>query len=110
MSKLERLLDSQQDCVHVLESTKNNLTKLTYEKRTLEKVSNLLETGEQQWELIKSNHEKIKCFENISTVTYSNELKAAKYNMAKIQQFVAKCYPELLVGKVMIDIGNDQEN
>lgn len=29
--------------------------------------------------------------------------------MAKIQQFVEKCYPELLVGKIMINIGNDQE-
>ena len=110
MSKLERLLDSQQDCVNALEVTKNSLTKLTYERRTLETVERLYKLGVQQWELIKSNHEKIKCFENVSTATYSGEIKAAKNNMAKIQQFVEKTFPELLIGKIEVDIADDQDD
>ena len=110
MSKLERLLDSQQDCVNVLEVSKNSLTKPTYERRTLETVERLYKLGVQQWELIKSNHEKIKCFENVSTATYSGELKAAKNNMAKIQQFVEKTFPELLIGKIEVDIADDQDD
>ena len=105
MSKLERLLDTQQDCVNALEITKNSLTKLTYERRTLETVERLYKLGVQQWELIKSNHEKIKCFEYVSTATYSGELKAAKNNMAKIQQFVEKTFPELLICKIEVDDG-----
>ena len=75
----------------------------------METVTKLYNSGEQTWELIKANHEKIKGFENILTTEYSNELKAAKTNIAKIQQFVAKCYPDILIGKSIVELGSEQE-
>ena len=103
MSKLARLLDTQQDCVFALEQTKNNLTKLTYERRTYETVSRLYHLGDQQWELVLSNHEKISSFGEHISPEYFNKFKEAQDNMSKIQQFCRKCFPELLIEKQMLE-------